>query len=68
MAIVASVVLGLAVGWLGGMWTRRRSDTWCPVDGTKLSCPRCASAGTHLPGSPANVARRSSTVEGEDAA
>ena len=68
MAIVASVVLSLAVGWLGGVWTRRRSDTWCPVDGTKLSCLRCASAGTHLLGGPANTARRSSTVEGGDPA
>jgi hypothetical protein len=64
MAIVASVVVSLAIGWLLGMWTRKRSDTWCPVDGTKLSCPRCTTAGAHFLGSPANLTRRSSTVEG----
>ena len=54
----------LAAGWLLGMWTRKRSDQWCPVDGAKLSCPRCTTAGAHSLGSPANLARRASTVEG----
>jgi len=63
MAIAASVVIGLALGWVAGMWTRKRSDTWCPVDGSKLSCPRCITAEAPL-GSPANALRRKSTVEG----
>jgi len=64
MAIVASVVIGLALGWVAGMWTRKRSDTWCPVDGSKLCCPRCTTAGAHSLGSPANALRRASTVKG----
>lgn len=56
MVIVISVVLSLAVGWLIGMWTRKRSDRWCPVDGSKLACVRCLSAGAHLLGGSADTA------------
>src|SRR5438445_770106 len=41
------------LGWLAGMWTRKRSDQWCPVDGSKLTCVHCLSAGAHLVGTPA---------------
>lgn len=64
-AILVGGIVGLAVGWVVGMWTRRRSDRWCPVDGARLTCPRCTTAGAHSLGSPANLARRASTVEGQ---
>jgi hypothetical protein len=64
MVIAASIVAGLALGWVGGMWTRKRSNLWCPVDGTTLSCPRCLPAGARLRPGPADGARRASTVEG----
>jgi len=56
--------VGLAVGWLLGMWTRKRSDRWCPVDGTKLSCSRCTTAGVHSLSGRANTAHQRSTVDG----
>jgi len=32
VAVVGSVALcALLIGWLLGMWTRKRSDQWCPV-------------------------------------
>jgi len=35
-------LLGVAVlGWIAGMWTFRRSEKWCPVHGTKLTCAHC---------------------------
>jgi hypothetical protein len=64
-AILGGGIAGLAVGWVVGMWTRRRSDLWCPVDGAGLTCPRCTTAGVHSLGSSANLARRESTVEGQ---
>lgn len=70
-AAVLGSLLALAIGWLAGMWTRKRSDLWCPVDGTKLTCARCTTcttAGVHSLGSPANLTRRASTVEGGSAA
>jgi hypothetical protein len=62
--VIASIVAGLALGWVAGMWTRKRSNLWCPVDGATLSCPRCLSAGARLPAGPAAGVRRASTVEG----
>ena len=61
--LLGGLLVGLGVGWVLGMWTRKRSNTWCPIDGTKLTCPRCATA-VHALGSKGNLARRSSTVEG----
>jgi hypothetical protein len=63
-AVLGAGVVGVVVGWVFGMWTRKRSDQWCPVDGSKLSCPRCTTAGVHSLGSPANLARRSSRMDG----
>jgi hypothetical protein len=63
MAIVASVVAGLLAGWVGGMWTRKRSNLWCPVDGTTLSCPQCVSAGANV--STAGARRPPSTMDGQ---
>jgi hypothetical protein len=62
-AMIGSGVVALTIGWCLGMWTRKRSDLWCPVDGAKLCCARCTTAGAHSLGSPANAARRASTVE-----
>jgi hypothetical protein len=39
--------VALAVGWVAGMWTRKRSDQWCSVDGSKLVCTQCTAAGMH---------------------
>ena len=50
MAIVVGVLVSLVIGWTAGMWTRKRSDRWCPVDGSKLDCIQCRSAGAHLIG------------------
>jgi hypothetical protein len=63
-AVLGTSLTGLAFGWVAGMWTRKRSDAWCPVDGAKLTCPRCTTAGAHSLGSPVNVAGRASTVDG----
>jgi len=62
-AIGASVVVSLVVGWIAGMCTRKRSERWCPADGSELACLECATAGLHRFGSPANSARRVSTVD-----
>jgi hypothetical protein len=51
--VVVAAVLGLLVGWVAGMWTRKRSNLWCPVDGEKLTCPRCATRAVHSLGSQA---------------
>jgi hypothetical protein len=64
IAAMLGVLLALVSGWVAGMWTRKRSDLWCPVDGAKLTCVRCLSAGVHSLGSSANAARRASTVDG----
>jgi hypothetical protein len=43
--IAVGLVVGLVAGWVAGMWTRKRSDRWCPVDGSRLKCLECAKAG-----------------------
>jgi hypothetical protein len=63
VAIIIGVV-ALAVGWVLGMWTRKRSDRWCVIDGTKLSCPRCTTAGLHSLGSSANPGQQVSSIYG----
>lgn len=67
-AVIGSSLVALAIGWITGMWTRTRSDQWCPVDGEKLTCPRCLTAGAHSLGSPANLARRTAAVDSGGAA
>lgn len=62
-AVIGTALVMLLVGWVLGMWTKKRSNQWCPVDGTKLTCPRCATTAVHSLGSTANLVRRSSTVE-----
>jgi hypothetical protein len=63
VAVLGSSLLALAIGWVLGMWTRKRSDRWCAVDGSKLVCVRCITTGAHSLGGLANLARHSSTVE-----
>jgi hypothetical protein len=63
-AILGTGLVTLAIGWVLGMWTRKRSSRWCPVDGATLSCPRCATTGAHSLMGPANLARPASTVDG----
>ena len=48
LALAIYVILALVVGWLAGMVTHRRAERWCPVDGSMLTCPRCATAGLHV--------------------
>lgn len=66
-AICGSALVALAIGWCLGMWTRRRSDQWCPVDGANLTCTRCITAGVHSLAGPANLARRGFSASGGDA-
>jgi hypothetical protein len=36
------VIFALAVGWVAGMWTRRRTNVWCTACGHGLQCLACA--------------------------
>ena len=39
-------LLGVAfLGWVAGMWTFKRSLTWCNQCGSTLACPDCQRAG-----------------------
>jgi hypothetical protein len=60
--IFGTALVAFAVGWLAGMWTRKRSNLWCPVDGAKLTCSRCTTAGKTCvwqSGEPATADRQS---------
>lgn len=50
LALAISVLLALVVGWLAGMVTHKRAERWCPIDGSTLTCPHCATAGLHALG------------------
>jgi hypothetical protein len=63
-AVIGIGLVVLPIGWVLGMWTKKRSSRWCPVDGTKLTCPHCATRAVHSHGSQANLRRRSSMVDG----
>jgi hypothetical protein len=40
--VFVPTLIGIALtGWVAGMWTFRRSLTWCPRDGATLTCPVC---------------------------
>jgi hypothetical protein len=41
VVFAASIVGSVAVGWLAGMLTFRRSLTWCSACGQALSCLNC---------------------------
>ncbi len=43
MIVYSLVALGaLAIGFLAGMVTFKRSLRWCPIDGSTLRCPACS--------------------------
>ena len=70
MALIISTVAAMLIGWIAGMWTRKRAEHWCPVDGATLRCPECAKA-TQPAAQPTNnaeltteVAMPLSTVDG----
>lgn len=40
--VAVPALIGIAVlGWLAGMLTFKRSQTWCPRCGDSLDCVRC---------------------------
>ena len=46
--LLIPMLTGVALfGWLAGMWTHKRAEQWCPVDGSQLTCSRCQQAGLH---------------------
>ncbi|MDT5042642.1 MAG: hypothetical protein QOE51_3627 [Actinoplanes sp.] len=51
--LLIPMLAGVALfGWVAGMWTHKRAERWCPVDGLRLECVQCR-AGTHQPSTPA---------------
>lgn len=42
MPVAVAVVVALAVGFLAGLVTFKRSLRWCPGCGAVLRCPECA--------------------------
>lgn len=48
--VAVSASLALVLGWLAGMLTAKRAEHWCPVDGSRLRCLQCVSAGLHVLG------------------
>jgi hypothetical protein len=47
LVISMSIAL-ILLGWIAGMWTRRRADHWCKQCGATLKCPNCLRAGARL--------------------
>ncbi len=45
--MIGSTFGAAILGWVAGMWTRRRADHWCTQCGTTLQCPNCLRAGGH---------------------
>jgi hypothetical protein len=46
--LLIPMLMGVAfLGWVAGLWTRKRSEHWCPVDGSQLRCIQCLRAGAH---------------------
>jgi hypothetical protein len=45
--LVGAMLGALIVGWLSGMVTFKRSQSWCPACGSRLSCADCPRAGLH---------------------
>ena len=46
--LVPTLVVVLLLGWVAGMWTRKRSDHWCPIDGSRLRCIECSGIAHRL--------------------
>ena len=46
--LLVPMLIGVALlGWIAGMWTHRRAEHRCPVDGSRLTCAQCQRAGMH---------------------
>ena len=60
LTLAIPIALALVVGWVAGMVTHKRAERWCPLDGSTLTCPRCAKAGLHVLGTTARQSRRTS--------
>ncbi len=45
--LIPTLVAVVVLGWVAGMWTRKKADHWCPQCGTTLKCPNCLRAGLH---------------------
>jgi len=46
--LLIPMLAGVAVfGWIAGMWTHKRAERWCPIDGSRLTCAQCQRAGLH---------------------
>jgi hypothetical protein len=45
--LIPTLLAVVVLGWVAGMWTRRRADHWCTQCGTTLRCPTCLRAGGH---------------------
>ncbi|MDT5030533.1 MAG: hypothetical protein QOC94_704 [Actinoplanes sp.] len=40
--LLIPILAGVALfGWVAGMWTHKRAERWCPVDGLRLECVQC---------------------------
>jgi hypothetical protein len=62
LVTLGSGLVELLIGWIAGMWTRKRSDLWCPLDGSQLTCAPCMTAGAHSLGGPGNLLSRLSAT------
>lgn len=52
--IPGAAVAALAIGFVAGFATYRRSRRWCTVCGTTLQCPACAQGTNRRPIRPAS--------------
>ena len=41
------LLLAMGLGWVAGLWTRRRTNRWCAACGAVLTCRDCTRAGAH---------------------
>jgi len=48
MAYILATLAALAVGFIAGLLTLKRSNRWCPSCGHTLACTQCA----HQPAGP----------------
>ena len=59
------LLLTMGLGWVAGMWTKRRTNRWCAECGTVLTCRDCSSAGAHqLEAGAGSLSRRLFAVDG----
>ena len=46
--LIPTLIGAASLGWVAGMWTRKRSNHWCPVDGSQLRCLQCLRTSAHV--------------------